>query len=82
MGLDYQNEHHMLPALSHFKLPRAAPLVKEYAEERGWKYQEIGFLQALWESTVHLHYAWKIPSLVLNEDGELSDPLQAENTTA
>ena len=82
VGLDYQIEHHMLPALSHFNLPKAAPLVKEYAEERGWQYQELGFLRALWESTVALHNAWKTPSLVLNEDGELSDPLQTENTTA
>jgi|TARA_B110000908_G_scaffold133352_1_gene157233 fatty acid desaturase len=82
VGLDYQIEHHMLPALSHFNLPKAAPLVKEYAEERGWEYQEMGFLQALWESTTHLHYAWKTPSLVLNESGELSEPLQLENPTA
>ena len=82
VGLDYQIEHHMLPALSHFNLPKAAPLVKEYAEERGWQYQELGFLRALWESTVALHNAWKTPSLILNEDGELSDPLQTENTTA
>jgi fatty acid desaturase len=82
VGLDYQIEHHMVPALSHFNLPKAAPFVKEYAEERGWEYQEMGFLQALWESTTHLHHAWKIPSLVLNESGELSEPLQLENPTA
>ena len=82
VGLDYQIEHHLLPALSHFNLPKAAPLVKEYAEERGWQYQELGFLRALWESTVALQYAWKTPSLVLNENGELNDPLKSEKSTS
>lgn len=54
VGLDYQIEHHLLPAMSHFNLPKAAPLVKEYAEERGWKYEELGFFRALWQSTVSL----------------------------
>lgn len=81
VGLDYQIEHHMLPALSHFNLPKAAPLVKEYAEERGWQYQELGFFRALWESTVALHRAWKTPSLILDENGELSDPLESEPST-
>ena len=82
VGLDYQIEHHLLPALSHFNLPKAAPLVKKYAEERGWQYQELGFLRALWESTVALQYAWKTPSLVLNENGELNDPLKSEKPTS
>lgn len=77
VGLDYQIEHHLLPAMSHFNLPKAAPLVKEYAEERGWKYEELGFFRALWESTVSLHHAWKTPSLILDEKGELNDPLEA-----
>lgn len=77
VGLDYQIEHHLIPAMSHFNLPKAAPLVKEYAEERGWKYQELGFFRALWQSTVALHHAWKTPSLVLDEKGELNDPLEA-----
>ena len=82
VGLDYQIEHHLLPALSHFNLPKAAPLVKEYAEERGWQYQELGFFRALWQSTVALQYAWKTPSLVLNENGELNDPLKSEKSTS
>jgi len=77
VGLDYQIEHHLLPAMSHFNLPKAAPLVKEYAEERGWKYEELGFFRALWQSTVSLHHAWKTPSLILDEKGELNDPLEA-----
>jgi fatty acid desaturase len=77
VGLDYQIEHHLLPAMSHFNLPKAAPLVKEYAEERGWKYEELGLFRALWQSTVALHRAWKTPSLVLDEKGELNDPLEA-----
>ena len=82
VGLDYQIEHHMVPALSHFNLPKAAPFVKEYAEERGWEYNELGFFRALWQSTIALHHAWKTPSLVLNENGELSEPLPLENPTA
>jgi fatty acid desaturase len=82
VGLDYQIEHHMVPALSHFNLPKAAPFVKEYAEERGWEYNELGFFRALWQSTIALHHAWKTPSLVLNENGELSEPPPLENPTA
>jgi len=80
VGLDYQIEHHLLPALSHFNLPKAAPLVKEYAEERGWEYQELGFFRALWQSTVALHKAWKTPALILDESGELKDPLLVDNS--
>ena len=66
VGLDYQIEHHLLPALSHFNLPTAAPIVKEYAEERGWEYEEVGFFRALWRSTVALHTAWKTPAIVID----------------
>lgn len=65
VGLDYQIEHHLLPALSHFNLPKAAPIVKEYAEERGWDYEEVGFFRALWDSTVALAIAWKTPAIVI-----------------
>jgi len=66
VGLDYQIEHHLLPALSHFNLPKAAPMVKQYAEERGWEYEEVGFISALWSSTVALKNAWKTPSIVID----------------
>ena len=82
VGLEYQIEHHLLPTLSHFNLPKAAPLVKEYAEEQGWQYHELGFFRALWEATVSLHYAWKTPSLVLNASGELIDPLVTDISKA
>lgn len=82
VGLEYQIEHHLLPTLSHFNLPKAAPLVKEYAEEQGWQYHELGFFRALWEATVSLHHAWKTPSLVLNASGELIDPLVTDISKA
>ena len=66
VGLDYQIEHHLLPALSHFNLPKAAPIVKEYAEERGWEYEEVGLFRALWRSTVALAVAWKTPAIVID----------------
>jgi len=66
VGLDYQIEHHLLPALSHFNLPKAAPMVKQYAEERGWEYEEVGFISALWSSTIALKNAWKTPSIVID----------------
>ena len=66
VGLDYQIEHHLLPALSHFNLPKAAPIVKQYAEERGWDYEEVGFFRALVMSTVALHTAWKTPSIEID----------------
>lgn len=88
VGLDYQIEHHLLPALSHFNLPKAAPIVKQYAEERGWEYEEVGFFRALWRSTVALAVAWKTPAIVIDassetnanliEDfGHLSEPVEA-----
>ena len=70
VGLDFQIEHHLLPALSHFNLPKAAPIVKEYAEERGWEYEEVGFLAALWSSTKALNNAWKTPSIVIDTTTE------------
>ena len=70
VGLDYQIEHHLLPALSHFNLPEAAPIVKEYAEERGWEYEEVGFIRALWDSTVALAVAWKTPPIVIDASSE------------
>ena len=70
VGLDYQIEHHLLPALSHFNLPKAAPIVKEYAEERGWEYEEVGFVRALWDSTVALAVAWKTPAVVIDASSE------------
>lgn len=70
VGLDYQIEHHLLPALSHFNLPKAAPIVKEYAQERGWEYEEVGFFRALWDSTVALAVAWKTPAIVISATAE------------
>jgi len=70
VGLDYQIEHHLLPALSHFNLPKAAPIVKEYAEERGWDYEEVGFIRALWDSTVALAVAWKTPAIVIDANAQ------------
>lgn len=75
VGLDYQIEHHLLPALSHFNLPEAAPIVKEYAEERGWEYEEVGFLRALWDSTVALAVAWKTPAIVIDASSEANTSL-------
>jgi hypothetical protein len=44
--------------------------VKEYAEERGWEYEEVGFLRALWDSTVALALAWKTPAIVIDGSDE------------
>ena len=70
VGLDYQIEHHLLPALSHFNLSKAAPIVKEYATERGWEYEEVGFFRALWRSTIALAHAWKTPAIILDESSQ------------
>ena len=78
VGLDYQIEHHLLPALSHFNLPKAAPIVKEYAEERGWEYEEVGFFRALWDSTVALAVAWKTPAIVIDASSEKNTGLMED----
>ncbi|MGY8754130.1 MAG: fatty acid desaturase family protein [Candidatus Poseidoniales archaeon] len=64
VGLDYQIEHHLLPAASHFSLPKIAPHVKKYAEDNGWNYEEIGFLKALWISTAYINRAWREQPIV------------------
>ncbi|MEK9731339.1 MAG: acyl-CoA desaturase [Candidatus Poseidoniales archaeon] len=66
VGLDYQIEHHLLPSVSHFNLPKVAPIVKKYAEERGWEYEEMGFFRALIYSTAFLHRAWRTPSIQID----------------
>ena len=45
-------------------------MVKEYAEERGWDYEEVGFIRALWDSTVALAVAWKTPAIVIDASSD------------
>ena len=63
---------------SHFNLPKAAPIVKEYAEERGWEYEEVGFFRALWDSTVALAVAWKTPAIVIDASSEKNTGLMED----
>jgi fatty acid desaturase len=78
VGLDYQIEHHLLPSVSHFNLPKVAPIVKKYAEDRGWEYEEMGFFRALIHSTICLHRAWKTPSIQIDSSAALDDSIQPQ----
>ena len=75
VGLDYQIEHHLLPSVSHFNLPKVAPIVKKYAEDRGWEYEEMGFFRALIHSTLSLHRAWKTPSIQISTPSDTTETL-------
>ena len=59
----------MIKTLTHKNISIVCPKnrdVKEYAEERGWEYEEVGFLSALWASTKALNNAWKTPAIVID----------------
>lgn len=59
IGLDYQVEHHMFMRLPHQSMKVAAPIVEQWAQERGLPYQRIGFVNALIDVTRFVRTAWR-----------------------
>lgn len=45
-GLNYQVEHHLFPSMPRTSLPRARELVKEFCEETGTPYTEVGLFES------------------------------------
>jgi len=58
MGLDHQVEHHLFPRIGHHELPRAAVIVKSWADRIGAPYQSIGYVAGLGEVTRLIFRAW------------------------
>ncbi|MGW2564270.1 fatty acid desaturase family protein [Streptomyces sp. NPDC001514] len=54
-GLNYQIEHHLFPSMAQKNLPRARELTREYCEERGIPYHEVGFWSSYREVASFLH---------------------------
>jgi fatty acid desaturase len=53
-ALSCQIEHHLFPAMPRYRLREAAPIVRQFCEERGIAYRETGVLQAYVDVYVHL----------------------------
>ena len=79
IGLDRQIEHHLLPTVSHLNLQKAAPIVREYAEEKGWRYSEMGYWRAIWASTKFLLSSWQKAPKSLEE---LAEEARSIDTTS
>ena len=54
-GLNYQIEHHLLPALPRCNLPKAQKIVKRHCSERDLSYYETGPFRSYWEVLCELH---------------------------
>ena len=70
IGLDRQIEHHLLPTVSHLNLQKVNSIVREYAEEKGWRYSEMGYWRAIWASTKFLLSSWQKAPKSLEELAE------------
>jgi fatty acid desaturase len=66
VGLDHQIEHHLFPKMAHRHLPRAAVIVRAWAEERNLPYFKLPYSAALVELTRYLHRGWKIDPVPSN----------------
>ena len=45
-GLNYQVEHHLFPSLPRPNLKKVQPVVRDYCEQLGVKYTEVGFFRS------------------------------------
>ena len=54
-GLNYQIEHHLFPAMPQKNLRRARELTRQYCEEHGMPYHEVGFWASYREVASFLH---------------------------
>lgn len=58
IGLDHQIEHHMFPKIPHANLPRAAAIVRPWAERLGLPYHRIPYLSAVAAVQRYAASAW------------------------
>jgi fatty acid desaturase len=61
VGLDFQIEHHLFPALPSFQLHKAAPLVRQFAAERNLPYHEETLGSCIVLLTRYFAKAWNDP---------------------
>ncbi len=54
-ALSCQIEHHLFPAMPRWRLREAAPIVRQFCQERGIAYRETGVFQAYRDVYRHLH---------------------------
>ncbi len=59
MGLDHQVEHHLFPRLAHHQLPKAAAIVRAWAQRIGAPYHDVGYLDGLGEVSRLMFRAWR-----------------------
>ncbi len=74
IGLDQQIEHHLVPKLSHFDLPKARPIVKAFCERNGLPYHVTSWSRGLLDLHVHIDSAWDLPEIVV---GDALEPMVA-----
>lgn len=63
VGLDYQIEHHLFPKIPHAHLPRAAVIVRRWAEGLGVPYHSTTYGRAVAEVTRFVDAAWRIDAV-------------------
>eukprot|EP00999_Lentomonas_sp_LEN2_P002702 NODE_575_length_1352_cov_56.083265_g537_i0.p1 GENE.NODE_575_length_1352_cov_56.083265_g537_i0~~NODE_575_length_1352_cov_56.083265_g537_i0.p1 ORF type:complete len:414 (-),score=48.37 NODE_575_length_1352_cov_56.083265_g537_i0:52-1293(-) len=51
-GLNYQIEHHLFPRIHHSHYSKIAPVVRKYAEDKGWQYVHFDTVLANLRSTL------------------------------
>jgi fatty acid desaturase len=49
-GVEYQIEHHLLPAISPVHYPALSPKVRAFCEANGYPYRTIGWGEGIWKS--------------------------------
>jgi fatty acid desaturase len=67
IGLDHQIEHHLAAKMSHFDLPKAAPIVKAFCARNGLPYQESSWVRGILDTQIHLDRAWDMPEIVVGD---------------
>lgn len=68
VGLDFQIEHHLFPALPSFQLHKAAPLVRQFAAERSLPYHEETLGSCIVLLTRYFAEAWNDPGRELADN--------------
>lgn len=63
VGLDFQIEHHLFPKIPHAHLPRAAVIVRRWAEGLGVPYHSTTYGRAVAEVTRFVDNAWRIDAV-------------------
>ncbi|HEY1815482.1 MAG TPA: acyl-CoA desaturase [Kofleriaceae bacterium] len=58
IGLDYQVEHHLFPRISHWNLPLAARITRDWCERHGLTHHRAPYLSALASAEQFMRDAW------------------------